>query len=136
MKRIWMHGLKWVVAGACCLVTVAEVDAGIVFRRRGNRSGGVTYQATTTGTTTAAPTGTATTPGTAASAGPSGSVAAPTPTSTVTTATRVRRRGILGRRRGTVVTSSQMAASTGPGMTVRGQTPESSPTQPAPAPAR
>jgi len=34
MKRNWKYGLMCVVAGLCCLATVAEVDAGIIFRRR------------------------------------------------------------------------------------------------------
>jgi hypothetical protein len=34
MRRNWKYGLMCVVAGLCCFATVAEVDAGIVFRRR------------------------------------------------------------------------------------------------------
>jgi hypothetical protein len=34
MKRTWKHGLIWIVTGLCCFATVAEVDAGIIFRRR------------------------------------------------------------------------------------------------------
>ena len=85
MKRNWKHGLICTVAGLCCFATVAEVDAGIIFRRR-----------PTTGVTN---------------------------TQTTTNVTRSRR-GILGRRRGTVTTSSQVATTTSAGMTVRGQTPD------------
>ena len=96
MKRIWKHGMMWVVTGLCCFATVAEVDAGIIFRRR-----------------------------------PTTSVAT---TQTTTNVTRPRR-GILGRRRGTVVTSAQVANTTGTGMTVRGQTPDSVAPATDPAPA-
>ena len=45
MKRNWKYGLMCVVAGLCCFATVAEVDAGIIFRRRG--TGYTTTQTTT-----------------------------------------------------------------------------------------
>ena len=48
MKRNWKHGLMCVVTGLCCFATVAEVDAGIIFRRRGT---GVTTTQTTTNVT-------------------------------------------------------------------------------------
>jgi len=70
MRRYWKYGLMCAVAGLCCLATVAEVDAGIIFRRR--------------------------------------------PT-------------LVGRRRGNVVTTRQVAATTTPNMTVRGQTPDARP---------
>jgi hypothetical protein len=136
MKRNWKHGLMWIAAGLCCFATVAEVDGGIIFRQRpGIRRSSVTYQSTNTGGSTAAPAATAATTSANENTGVS---ATPTTTATPTnTATRVRRRGILGRRRGTVVSSSQVAATTGGGMTVRGQTPDSlapaSGTTPAPA---
>jgi hypothetical protein len=85
MKRNWKQGLIWIVAGLCCSATVAEVDAGIIFRR-GSRNGVTTTQSTTNVTRG--------------------------------------RRGILGRRRGTEATSSQVTTTTSPGMTVRGQTPD------------
>ena len=44
MRRNWKYGLMCVVAGLCCFATVAEVNAGIIFRR------GTGY--TTTQTTT------------------------------------------------------------------------------------
>jgi hypothetical protein len=122
----------WIAAGACCFAMVAEVDAGIIFRQRpGIRRSRVTYQSTNTGRSTAAPAATAAT----AAATPADTTPADTAATTsaeestgvsatrTTTATRVRRRGILGRRRGTVVTSSQVAATTGGGMT-SDQTPD------------
>jgi len=47
-------------------------------------------------------------------------------TNTTTTAIRGRR-GIFGRRRGNVVTTRQVATTTAPAMTVRGQTPDLAP---------
>jgi len=95
MRRIWTRGLMCAVVGLCCLATVAEVDAGVIFRRR-----------STSGVTT---------------------------TQSATNVTRSRR-GILGRRRGTVTTSSQVATTTAPSMTVRGQTPDNAAPAPIPAP--
>jgi hypothetical protein len=118
MRRNWKYGLLCAVSGLCCFATVAEVDAGIVFRRRpGLFPGrGTSYQTTSTvAPTAAAP---ALVPAATATA------TAPTARAPVTTTTRTRRRGILGRRRGTVVTSSQVATTSAPAMTVRGQTPE------------
>ena len=45
MRRNWKYGLMCVVAGLCCFATVADVDAGIIFRRRG--TGYATTQTTT-----------------------------------------------------------------------------------------
>jgi hypothetical protein len=86
MRRNWKYGLMCAVAGLCCFATVAEVDAGIIFRRRGTAVTSVTPATTTSATTT------------------------------------VRRRGILGRRRGTV-TNTQVTTMAPPAVTVRGQTP-------------
>jgi len=91
MKRNWKQGWIWIVAGLFCFATIAEVEAGIIFRR-GSRSGVTTTQNTAT-------------------------------TQSTTNVTRGRR-GILGRRRGTVATSPQVATTNNAGLTVRGQSPD------------
>jgi len=50
MRRNWKYGLMCAVAGLCCFATIAEVDAGIIFRRRGTG-----YTTTQTMTYTSAP---------------------------------------------------------------------------------
>ena len=138
MRLNWKRGLVWTVAGVCCLATVAEVDAGVILRRRpGLVPSRGNYQTTSTRASAPAPAATventpSPAPATAATGGSTGGA----PAATTTTTTQSRRRGILGRRRNNTVTRSQVAVTSNTPMTVRGQTPEGAATQPAPVPAR
>jgi len=139
MRLNWKRGLMGIVAGVCCLATVAEVDAGIIFRRRPSLTPGRgNYQTTTTRTNApavAATTAPATTAPYTAVAPASGSTGG-APAAATTTTTQGRRRGVLGRRRSSTVTRTQVTATPSTPMTVRGQTPEGPATQPAPTTAR
>jgi hypothetical protein len=130
MKRTWKRALFVVVAGVCGLATVADVDAGIVFRRRPGLFPGRGSNQTTTARTVAATPGaavTTTTPATpAAPAQPAGPAAAVATTGGVatggtatTTTTRTRNRR-LGRRRNTATNQVTVAPAA---TTVRGQNP-------------
>ena len=114
MKRTWKRCVVGLVVGACCLATVADVDAGIIFRRRPTRN--TTYQATTT-TRTAAPLAVAPAPTPAPAAGVAATGPVTTGATNTTNRTRSRR---LGRRRGTTTNQVTVAPAA---VTVRGQTP-------------
>src|SRR5437763_488556 len=76
MRCNWTRCLSWIAVGACSLAMVADVDAGIIFRRRPTvRRTGTAYPTITTGSAPAAgvPTPAAdTTTGTAAARNASG----------------------------------------------------------------